>query len=49
MAITTKCWKCVDLIAATIVDKKVYTGSLQDTAVYGDMRFTDSREMSASH
>jgi ankyrin repeat protein len=37
-AVTTKCAKCVDLLAAKITDKAVYTGSLQDTAVYGDIR-----------
>jgi ankyrin repeat protein len=33
-----KCAKCVDLIAAKITDKAVYTASLQDTAVFGDTR-----------
>jgi ankyrin repeat protein len=37
-AVLTKCAKCVDLLAAKITDKAVYTGSLQDTAVYGDIR-----------
>ena len=38
MAVTTKCTKCVDLLAAKITDKAVYSGSLQDTAVYGDIK-----------
>ena len=37
-AIQNKCDKCVDLLAAAITEKSVYTASLQDTAVYGDLR-----------
>src|SRR5215471_18876260 len=37
VAVAAKCTKCVDLLAAKITDKAVYTGSLQDTAVYGDV------------
>jgi ankyrin repeat protein len=37
-AVNTKCAKCVDLLASKITDKGVYTGSLQDTAVFGDIR-----------
>ncbi len=38
LAVQAGCAKCVDLLAAKITDKAVYTGSLQDTAVYGDIR-----------
>ena len=38
LAVAQKCIKCVELIAAKITDKAVYTGSLQDTAVYGDIK-----------
>jgi ankyrin repeat protein len=38
MAAGTGCSKCIDLIAAKITDKNVFTGSLQDVAVYGDMK-----------
>jgi ankyrin repeat protein len=34
----TGCPKCVEMIAAKIVDKNVFTGSLQDLAVYGDAK-----------
>ena len=32
------CWKCMEMIAAKITDKNVFTGSLQDTAVYGNVK-----------
>jgi ankyrin repeat protein len=38
MAVLKKCDRCVDLVAAQITDKNVYTGSLQDTAVMGDVK-----------
>ncbi|HEX9202210.1 MAG TPA: ankyrin repeat domain-containing protein, partial [Acidobacteriaceae bacterium] len=34
----TGCPKCVEMIAAKITDKNVFTGSLQDVAVYGDVK-----------
>jgi ankyrin repeat protein len=37
MAITVSCEKCVELIAAKITDRGVYTGSLQDTAAFADI------------
>jgi len=37
-AVAENCARCVDLLAAKITDKAVYTGSLQDTAVYGDIK-----------
>jgi ankyrin repeat protein len=37
VAVAAKCARCVELLAAAITDKQVYTGSLQDTAVYGDI------------
>ncbi|HEV3063678.1 MAG TPA: ankyrin repeat domain-containing protein [Vicinamibacterales bacterium] len=36
-AVLANCAKCVELLAAQITDASVYTGSLQDTAVYGDI------------
>jgi ankyrin repeat protein len=36
MAVQTRCDKCAELLASKITDKNVFTGSLQDTAVYGD-------------
>ena len=36
MAVAMRCDRCVDLIAAKVTDKDVYTGSLQDEAVMGD-------------
>ena len=38
MAIAMRCDRCVDLIAAKVTDKDVYTGSLQDEAVMGNTR-----------
>jgi hypothetical protein len=38
MAVEVGCAKCIDLIAAKVTDKAVYTGSLQDAAVYGDIK-----------
>ena len=38
IAIAQKCAKCVELIGAKITDKAVFTGSLQDTAVFGDLK-----------
>ena len=38
IAVAAKCAKCVDLLVARITDKGVYTGSLQDTAVYGNIK-----------
>jgi ankyrin repeat protein len=38
MAAATGCGKCVELIAPKITDKDVFTGSLQDVAVYGDVK-----------
>ena len=37
MAVAMRCDRCVDLIAAKVTDKDVYTGSLQDEAVMGDV------------
>jgi uncharacterized protein len=37
-AIFTNCLKCAEMLAAKITDKAVYSGSLQDTAVLGDMK-----------
>ncbi len=34
----TKCDKCLDLLAEKVTDKNIYTASLQDIAVLGDMR-----------
>jgi ankyrin repeat protein len=36
MAITAHCQRCVDAIAKKITDKSVFTGSLQDVAVFAD-------------
>lgn len=38
MAASTNCPKCVDMIAARITNKNVFTASLQDVAVFGDMK-----------
>jgi ankyrin repeat protein len=38
MAVQTSCARCVDLLVAQVTDKNVYTGSLQDIAVFGDLR-----------
>jgi ankyrin repeat protein len=37
MAITTHCPGCVAMVAKQITDKNVFTGSLQDTAVFADL------------
>ena len=37
-AVITKCLNCVELLAAKITDKAAYTGALQETAVYGDIK-----------
>lgn len=37
-AMYTGCIRCVDLIVERVKDKDVYTGSLQDTALFGDVR-----------
>ena len=36
-AVLTKCDRCVDLLAAAITEKRVFTAALQDSAVFGDM------------
>jgi ankyrin repeat protein len=46
MAIQNRCKRCVDLAVAKITDKDVYTGSLEDTAVFGD---TQSVQMLLDH
>jgi len=38
MAVATSCDKCLDLLAPKVTDKDVFTASLQDIAVYGDMK-----------
>jgi ankyrin repeat protein len=38
MAVTTKCEKGLELLAARITDKDVYTMALQNTAVFGDIK-----------
>jgi ankyrin repeat protein len=38
MAIGLSCAKCVELIASKIADPGVYTGSLQDTAAFADLK-----------
>lgn len=38
MSVMTKCSACLDLIAPALTDKSIFTGSLQDIAVLGDMR-----------
>jgi N-acyl-D-amino-acid deacylase len=38
LSVYTGCGRCVDLAAAKISDKDMFTGSLQDTAVFGDVR-----------
>jgi hypothetical protein len=36
-SVLMKCDKCLDMLAQKITEKSVYTASLQDTAVYGNM------------
>ena len=38
MAVQTRCDQCAELLASKITNKDVYTASLQDIAVYGDMK-----------
>jgi ankyrin repeat protein/mono/diheme cytochrome c family protein len=38
LAASTGCPRCLELVAAKITDKDVYTGSLQDVAVFGDVK-----------
>ncbi len=38
MSVTSKCQKCLELVAAKITDKGPFTASLQDTAVFGDIK-----------
>jgi ankyrin repeat protein len=38
MAVTTRCAKGLELLAARITDKDVYTLALQNTAVFGDVK-----------
>ncbi|MEP6537708.1 MAG: ankyrin repeat domain-containing protein [Bryobacteraceae bacterium] len=38
MAITLHCTKCLDVLAAKNPDRDAYSGALQDTAVFGDIR-----------
>lgn len=37
-AVYTGCEQCVEMIQTRVKDKDVYTGSLQDTALFGNMR-----------
>jgi ankyrin repeat protein len=37
MAITSRCTNCTELIAQKLTEKRVFTGSLQDTAAYADI------------
>jgi ankyrin repeat protein len=38
IAAGTNCLKCLDMLAPNVTDKNVYTASLQDIAVYGDLK-----------
>jgi ankyrin repeat protein len=38
MSVATKCAKCLDMLSAKVTDKDVYTASLGDIAVYGDIK-----------
>lgn len=38
IAVSTKCGKCLDLLAANVTDKAAYTLALQNTAVFGEIR-----------
>jgi ankyrin repeat protein len=38
LAAGANCMKCLELLAAKVTDKDVYTASLQDVAVYGDIK-----------
>lgn len=38
MSVATSCDKCLEMLAPKITDKDVFTASLQDIAVYGDMK-----------
>ncbi len=37
-AVASECFRCLELLAAKISDKAAFTGALQDTAVFGDLR-----------
>lgn len=37
MAVSSNCSKCIEIVASQITDKSVFTGSLQDTAVFASV------------
>jgi ankyrin repeat protein len=42
LAVQNKCTECLELLTAKITDKDAYTAALQDIAVFGDMKATQT-------